>query len=318
MDSTPKPDQAGTHDLLPVRGDEKPRRDYEEVVREELARVQERLAKLAPAAPSAAAPPEVKSAPAALDANVTAFRPSAGAAGTASAEQQSPRRGTSRFLSGMLVTFFMAGAGVAWSAYGDALRPTIAAWTPQVSVAWSQVAEKLGLSGDPTPPTTPAPTQAASAEPIAPQASAPPETAAAASPEASPTAAPAPADVTQLLQGMARDIAALEQGIEQLKASQEQITRDNAKLAEQLRANQEQMTRMMARTSEPNLRPKPPAPPPRPVAAVRRPIAPPPISTLPPPQTIAPAAAQAAAPPAQVQADDMEIPGVGRPPRPVP
>jgi hypothetical protein len=313
MDSTAKPDQAGTHDLLLVRGDEKPRRDYEEVVREELARVQERLAKLAPAAPPAPTASEVRSEPAALDANVTAFRPSASAASAGPAEQRAPRRGAARFLSGLLVTACISGAGFAWAAYGDSLRPMIATWTPQVGVAWSQVTEKLGLSGEPTPPPTPAPTQAASADSTAPQVSAP---APAAAQEATPAAAPAPVDVAQLLQGMARDIAALEQGIEQLKASQEQITRDNAKLAEQLKANQEQVARIMARTSEANLRPRPPVPPPRPVAAVRRPVAPP-VSTLPPPQAIAPPA-QAAAPPPQLQADDMEIPGVGRPPKPVP
>src|SRR5271169_6857839 len=42
---------------------------------------------------------------------------------------------------------------------------------------------------------------------------------------------------------MARDRAAVERGIEQLKANQEQMARDNAKIADQLKANQEQTAR---------------------------------------------------------------------------
>jgi hypothetical protein len=59
----------------------------------------------------------------------------------------------------------------------------------------------------------------------------------------------------QVLQTMARDLASVEQQIEQLKASQEQ------------------MTRLIAKASEQNLRPKTSAPPPRPIATpTRRPV----------------------------------------------
>jgi hypothetical protein len=72
----------------------------------------------------------------------------------------------------------------------------------------------------------------------------------------------------------------VQQGIEQLKASQEQTARENAKVAEQLKVNQEQMTRLIAKASEQNLRPRTSAPPPRPVATpIRNPV-----STLPSPQ----------------------------------
>jgi hypothetical protein len=113
---------------------------------------------------------------------------------------------------------------------------------------------------------------------------------------------------------MARDIAGLQQGIEQLKAGQEQMTRDNAKLAEQLKASQDQLTRVMARASEASLHPRPPLPaPPKPplVTAARKPP-PPPVSTLPPPQTIAPP------PQAQVQAEETAVTNAPRPPKPVP
>jgi hypothetical protein len=49
---------------------------------------------------------------------------------------------------------------------------------------------------------------------------------------------------------MARDLATLRQGIEQIKASQEQLARDNAHTAEQLKATQEQMARVIAKPPE--------------------------------------------------------------------
>jgi hypothetical protein len=93
---------------------------------------------------------------------------------------------------------------------------------------------------------------------------------------------------------MARDLAAIEQKIEQLKigqaqmirdnaafaeqlkASQQETARDNAALAEQLKANQEQIAGLIARASEQNLRPEITAPPPRPMAT--RPRKPVPLS----------------------------------------
>jgi regulator of replication initiation timing len=53
-----------------------------------------------------------------------------------------------------------------------------------------------------------------------------------------------------LLQTMARDLANLERDIEQLKANQQQIVRDNSKAIEELKANQEEMKRVLAKVSE--------------------------------------------------------------------
>ena len=53
---------------------------------------------------------------------------------------------------------------------------------------------------------------------------------------------------------MARDLANVQQGIEQLKTSQEEMARENARTAEQLKASQEQMARVIANASEQNLR----------------------------------------------------------------
>ena len=55
---------------------------------------------------------------------------------------------------------------------------------------------------------------------------------------------------------------------------------DNAKAVEQLKASQEQMTRLIAKASEQNLQPKTSAPAPRPIATPTRK----PVSTLPSPQ----------------------------------
>src|SRR6267378_1669451 len=138
-----------------------------------------------------------------------------------------------RGFTGLLLAACIGVAAIAWqSSYGDAA--IIARWAPQRVVTSSPPLENPGLAQ-----TAP--------EDVAP-------TAAALSPE-----------LTQLLQSMARDIATLGQGIELLKASQEQ------------------MARVIAKASEQSLRPKISAPPPRPTAATTRK----PVPTLPSPQAIA-------------------------------
>jgi hypothetical protein len=59
-----------------------------------------------------------------------------------------------------------------------------------------------------------------------------------AAPEA-PTAAPMAPDLAQSIQMITRELANLEQGIDQLKTGQAQMVRDNAELAEHLKATQE-------------------------------------------------------------------------------
>src|SRR5882762_8021384 len=156
-----------------------------------------------------------------------------------------------RGFTGLLLAACIGAAAIAWqSPHGDAA--IIATWAPQRVVTSSPPLENPGLAQ-----TAP--------EDVAP-------TAAALSPE-----------LTQLLQSMARDLATLGQGMELLKASQEQMARDNANAAEQLKASQEQMARVIAkvseakaseaRASEQSLRPKISAPPPRPTATpARRPV----------------------------------------------
>jgi hypothetical protein len=155
------------------------------------------------------------------------------------------------------------------SSYADAVRPIIARWSPQLVPTSSQLLEKPALSAQPSSPGV----QAAAAEPAS-QAQTTQK-------DAGPTAAQVPPEPPQLLQTMMRDLANVEQEIEQLKTSHEEMARDNAKVAEQVKASQEQMARLMAKANE--QKPKPPAPPTRPIASPTRE----PARPLPSPQATA-------------------------------
>ena len=67
--------------------------------------------------------------------------------------------------------------------------------------------------------------------------------------DVAPTATMSP-QLTQQLQSMTRDLATLAQGIERLKASQDQLVRDNANAADQFKASQEQITGAVAEVSQ--------------------------------------------------------------------
>ncbi len=301
MDSTPNLEQAGAHD---ARANEKLAGDYENTVREELARVQERLAKLVP-----------NSAPDALEPKIAAFRPAAAENIEVVPEhRQLPNRGALRGFVGVVLAGCIVGGAVAWqSPYGDTARQLIARWAPQFASTSSAPtvapAEQQAAPAESNPPAE----QVATAD----QAAAQPAPAAPSTPpvqQAATTAAAVSPDLEQLLESMAHDLANLQQGIDQLKASQDQMARDNARVAEQLKANQEQITRLMAKVSEQNLHPRIAAPPSRPVAPVRRPVA-----MLPPPHALAPppVAAQPQ-PPVQPQPEEPELLSAPRPPKPVP
>jgi hypothetical protein len=262
-----------------------------------------------------------------LDPKLNTFR----AAGNAG-ETRSARKALMRGATAVLLVFGAAGVAVAWkSPYADAPKDIIARWAPQLASVLSLPLDKSAPSAessspavqtataDTTPPPAPAesPTQdaaPAAATPSPPQdatAAAPPTTVAAPQPaaEPQPPAAPQP-DVPQLLQSMAHDLASLKQGMEQLKVNQEQLTRENAKLAEEIKVSQEQIARLV--THEHVVRPRAPAP--KASATTRRPVA-----TLPPPQTIAPTRAVAVPPPAvQLQAEEPDPTTTLRPPKPVP
>ena len=237
--------QSDPRHVLAARADEELAHAHEQITRagEEIARAEEQLSK--------------------LDA--------------ASGKQGLFDRPAVRGLTGLLLAACIGVAAIAsHSSYGDAAKEIIARWAPQRVATSSPPLENPGLAAQPSPPAVEA--AGANTAPSQPAllAQTVPE-------DVAPTAAPPSPELTQVLQSMARDLVTLGQEIEQLKAGQEQMARDNANTAEQLKASREQMARVLAKASEQNLRPKMSAPPPRPTAATTRK----PVPTLPSPQAIA-------------------------------
>jgi hypothetical protein len=255
MDTTLNPKQTDPRHVLTARADEELAHAYDQITRagEEIARAEEQLSKLEHAARR----------------TVPGKRPSLG------------KRAVRGFIGLMLAACICVAAFVWQSPYGDAARQIVARLAPQLVATASLPLENPGLPARPNPPTV----RAAAADTAPPQPAALAQTA---PQDVPPTAAALSPESMQLLQSMARDLAALGQGIEQLKASQEQMARDNAKAAEQFKASQEQMARVIAkaseaRASEQNLRPNVSPPPPRPTATPARKLVP----TLPSPQATA-------------------------------
>jgi hypothetical protein len=212
------------------------------------------------------------------------------------------------------VTVFMfalcsALAAAAWQHYGATAKQMIASWVPPFALTASPPQQTTGLAGQTVTPAV----QASATD------QAPPQNAPSAEPlEDVAATVTAPSPETAQLQSMARDMAAMGQQIEQLKAS-----------IDQLRAGQQAMAvakTSEAKTSGPNLRPKTSSPPLRPAAALvrkPRPVVYSPAQTaavppLPPPLPQAvpsPASPQPLQPPQATTEPDGEP--VVRPPMPL-
>jgi len=222
MDTTLNPKQTDPPNALVARADEELAHAYEQITSadEQIARAEEQLSKREHAARRA----------------VPGKRASLGG------------RAVRGFI-GLMLAACIGVAAIAWqSPYGDAAKQIIARWVPQLVLISSLPLEKPGLPAQPSPPTV----QVAAAN-IAPTLQAP--LAQTAPEDVVPTAAALSPELTQLLQSMAHDLATLGQGIEQLKASQEQMARDNANAAEQLKASQNKwpasLPRLPSRTCGP-------------------------------------------------------------------
>src|SRR5882724_13629044 len=126
-----------------------------------------------------------------------------------------------RAFVGFLLAVCIGVAGVVWQAYGDAAKQMIARWTPQLVATSSPPPENPGLPEQPSPPAV----QANAAKAVPPQPAPPAQ----AAPEGAAPAAAAAPESAVLLESMARELASARQEIEQLKASQEQMSRDMAK-----------------------------------------------------------------------------------------
>jgi hypothetical protein len=175
-----------------------------------------------------------------------------------------------------------AAAYASHSPYGETTRLTVAQWAPFLFSTSSPWSAPPANATQPNPPAI----RLASADTAAPQPAPSPQ-----SPvqDAASTRNLIPPELTQLLQNMARDIATVEQGIEQLKASHEQLAADHARAIEQLRAGQEQLTRLAARPPVQDQRAKTPVPTSPPVAsATRKPPQPPQARARPQPVQLVP------------------------------
>lgn len=156
------------------------------------------------------------------------------------------RSAAGKWLRGAFVTFLFAGgsaaATIAWEKHGDIATQKLAEWTPALMSLLPSTSQTAPVAA------------AQAAPPVAPDQATDQTAATPAAPVVTAAAAPAAtqSDATQTVESMTRDIAAMAQQIEQLKAN----------IAE-LKAGQEQMVREMA---------KPPAP--KPVAEVKPPVDP--------------------------------------------
>ena len=201
---------------------------------------------------------------------------------------------------GFLLAICLAVAASLWQSYGDAAKQIVARWVPQFALSSSSPQDNPGQQG------------AAAVQASAAKAVPPAQTAAEGVASAGATLS---AESTQLLQSMAGDLAHAQQEIEQLKASiaelkanQQQMSRDTAKVSEarvsEAKASEARIAE--AKVSEQNLRSRLSAAVRRSaVASARKPIPP-----APPPQT----AAAPPLPPATAQPQAELAP---RPPMPL-
>jgi hypothetical protein len=245
MNSTPNPNATDPNDVLIARADERLAHAYEQIARadEQLARVTEQISRL-----------EQDDAPR------ISVRPD---------HPPSGDRAVLRGLGGLLLAACIFGAAFVWqSSYHDAAKLMIARWVPQIALASSLLPENSKPLAQPYSSAV----QLAAAEPDPAQTT--PLAQTAQHDVAPPTNK---VSVDQLLQTIARDLANVEQEIQQLKAGQQQMASDNARAVEQIKASQDQMAQLIARVSEQNARPKPLTPQLQPIAATtRKPVPTPP------------------------------------------
>jgi hypothetical protein len=239
-----------------------------------------------PALAQAAATSDGATAAPAVDTTFRATATATATTGTGDSDAPVEPPPTNRWVKSAVMLVFAissAAAAAAWQNHGDAAKQMLSNWVPAFVVAASQTTEKTELAAQTDGP--------AAQSPLAGQSPAPPAAPPAQPPETAVTAAAAPPPDTTQLRTMARDLAAMAQQVEQLKAS----------IAD-LKAGQHAAAPNVARTSEakpaeikpaaPNPRPKAAAPPPRTAAAA--PHRPPPA--YPPAQAYLPAQAAAPAP----------------------
>jgi len=259
MNSTPTPNPVESNDSQTARPDERLAEAHKQITRakEELAGLSEQLTRMER---DAAPPPPAQPNPPAVGPNPASSESSPASSGLG---PQSPRGMPGfRALAGLSLGACIVVAALALqSSYGGRAKLVVARWAPQLASTPSLPPDDPPLKAQSASPTV----QVAAADAAPPQATplvqtAPPQ-------DAAPTANTALPDQTQLLQTIARDLANVERNIEQLKADQQQMARENAKAIEELKARQEEMKRALAKVSEQKALP----PPIQPAPGVRKP-----------------------------------------------
>jgi hypothetical protein len=236
----------------------------------------------------------------------TTFRPAAVNKVPTRGVRWSLGRRTMRGVIGFVIALSIVVGAAAWQLYGDAAIQMVGTWMPWLGPAPSR--QDSGLAQQPSPAAV-----------LASEATAASEQSAESVPQGVVPATAPPAEAPTL-QSMARDVATLGQKvvqlqatIEQLKASQDQISRDLARGSEGKTSE--------AKASEQNLRPRTSTPALRPSVPTRRPIAAfrQPQATPAPPSPAAPYYGQRQPeplPPATTQLADPDQ-SVPRPPLPL-
>jgi hypothetical protein len=163
-----------------------------------------------------------------------------------------------RTLAALLLALCIGAAAMSWQTFSYAAKKALFTWAPKWAIAASLPLDKLGLGANSTPSNEPAeatPEQTTESAQSASEGS---------TSESAAVAATAPPDSTQQLQSMARDLANANQQVETLKST---IT--------ELKAGQQQMARDLAKVTdklvEQNAKAKLAATAPRPAAAAHRP-----------------------------------------------
>ena len=287
MDSTSAPKEPQPRDATIAGADERLAHAYEEIKRadEQLTQMSERLAKIEgePPRPPAAAPaPQSAPAPSpAAEPPPTQESPAQVSTAEVPPPQSLPARPVFRspmalllascfIVTALVLSVYDGGVVARWASQPAATPsappegPTLAAQSAPstVQVASAETAPALATPQDASPQPTPPQTTPPQATSLA-QAQTAPQ-------DAAPPAVAAPPDQAQLLQKIARDLATLEQNIEQLKANQQQMATDNSKAIGELKASQEEMKRTIAKVSD-QPPPRASAPATQPAPVVRRP-----------------------------------------------
>lgn len=259
MTSTPTPKAVEPNDALPAFADERLAQAHKQItsVDEELTRLSSQLEKMEKdTARGLSAGPKLPS--------TGSYSPSAG-----TIPQSPPGRLGLPVVAGLSLAgcVVIAVLALQWS-YGEQSKAVVAP-TPQLVLTAASPPNDPPLPAQSTPSPVPvtyaqtAPAQATPSSQTAPQDAAPPAT----------SAIP---DPTQL-QAMARDLANAQRTIEQLRADQQQMARENARTLEELRASQEELKQALAKMSEQKTLPPPAQPastqpaPAQPPLALRKP-----------------------------------------------